>query len=182
MREDSARDCASALACPVDSTAALCACSSSSSRRDFSASDSSVIFCRSNRPRASCSTRSASCLAEASWELVVISIASCTDFCSESLVRWSTGSTDWMSMEVMTSWFCGKMKRSRTFMLASSPNTEERIILAEFLWKSSNCTPATAPRMREATALQASPTKSGTEKSLADSTGSSLFSTSNLQL
>ena len=44
-------------------------------------------------------------LAAASWELVVISMASCTDFCRESRVRWSTGSTDWMSMLVMTRLF-----------------------------------------------------------------------------
>ena len=40
-------------------------------------------------------------LAAASCELVVISMASCTDFCRESLVLWSTGSTDWISMLVM---------------------------------------------------------------------------------
>ena len=39
------------------------------------------------------------------------------------------------------------------------------------LWKSSNWTPATVPRTREAMALQASPTKSGTEKILAASSG-----------
>lgn len=37
------------------------------------------------------------------------------------------------------------------------------------LWKSSNCTPATAPRILDAIALQESPTKSGTENSFAAS-------------
>ena len=60
--EASARDWASALAWPVLSTAALFACSSSSSLRARSASASSLIFWRSRRPRASCSSRSASCL------------------------------------------------------------------------------------------------------------------------
>ena len=40
------------------------------------------------------------------------------------------------------------------------------------LWKSSNCTPATAPLTREAIALQASPTKSGTENNFAASLAS----------
>lgn len=40
------------------------------------------------------------------------------------------------------------------------------------LWKSSNCTEATAPLTREAMALQASPTKSGTENRAAASAGS----------
>ena len=70
--------------------------------------------------------------AEASCEFVVISMASWTDFCSESRVRWSTGSTDWMSMDVMTRLLAGKTKRSRTFILSSKPNTDERMILAEF--------------------------------------------------
>ena len=43
------------------------------------------------------------------------------------------------------------------------------------LWKSSKATPATAPLIREAIALHASPIKSGTLKSLATSLGSSLF-------
>ena len=46
------------------------------------------------------------------------------------------------------------------------------------LWKSSNATPATAPRTREAMALQASPTKSGTENILEASFSSLLSFTS----
>ncbi len=71
-------------------------------------------------------------LAAASWEFVVISIASCTDFCRESLVLWSTGSTDWMSMLVMTRLFWVKANLSRTLFFSSTPNTEARMILAEF--------------------------------------------------
>ena len=74
-------------------------------------------------------------LAAASCELVVISMASCTDFCRASLVRWSTGSTDWMSMLVTTRLLAGKQKRSRTLAFSSSPNTEARMILAEFYKK-----------------------------------------------
>ena len=46
------------------------------------------------------------------------------------------------------------------------------------LWKSSNWTPATAPLILEAMALQASPTKSGTEKILNDSFSLTLSGTS----
>ena len=101
-------------------------------------------------------------------------MASCTDFCRESLVLWSTGSTDWISMLVMYRLFCLNTKLSRTFSFSLRPNTEARITRAEFLWKSSNGTWATAPLTREAMALQASPTKSGTLKSLAASFASSL--------
>ena len=73
-------------------------------------------------------------LAAASWELVVISIANCTDFCKASLVLWSTGSTDWISMLVNTRLFCGNRNLSRTFIFSSSPNTDARMILAEFCW------------------------------------------------
>ena len=59
-----------------------------------------------------------------------------------------------------------------TLFFSSSPNTEALMIFAEFLWKSSNLTDATAPRMREAMALHASPMKSGTEKSFAPSLSS----------
>lgn len=48
-------------------------------------------------------------------EFVVISMASCTLFMSESRVRWSTGSTLCTSMFVMTSRFSGNMKFSRTY-------------------------------------------------------------------
>ena len=71
-------------------------------------------------------------LAVASCELVVISMASCTDFCSASLVRWSTGSTDWMSMLVTTRLLDGNTNLLRTFPFSSKPNTEARMILAEF--------------------------------------------------
>ena len=53
-------------------------------------------------------------LAEASWELVVISIANCTDFWRESRVLWSTGSTDWISTFVITSRFAVNLKLSFT--------------------------------------------------------------------
>lgn len=43
--------------------------------------------------------------AAASWELVVISMASWTLFCRASRVRWSTGSTDWMSTLLITRLF-----------------------------------------------------------------------------
>lgn len=43
------------------------------------------------------------------------------------------------------------------------------------LWKSSNCTEATAPLILEAMALHASPTKSGTEKRAAACVGSDWF-------
>ena len=71
-------------------------------------------------------------LAEASWELVVISMANWTDFCSASRVLWSTGSTDWMSMLVMTRLLAGNSNLFRTFWFSSNPNTDVRIILAEF--------------------------------------------------
>ena len=119
-----------------------------------------MIFCLSRRPLASCSNLSASCLhnkptfnsyisytmptytihshtiitrlAEASWELVVISMANWTDFCRASRVLWSTGSTDWMSMLVMTRLLAGNSNLFRTFWFSSNPNTDVRIILAEF--------------------------------------------------
>ena len=57
-------------------------------------------------------------------------------------------------MEVMHKLLEGNAKRSRTFPdVESIPKTEDRMILAEFLWKSSNCTAATAPRTRDATAV-----------------------------
>lgn len=96
----SALDWASALAWPVDSTAALKACNSSKALLACSALASSKIRCLSNLPLASCSNLSASCLAAASCEFVVISIANWTDFCKESLVLWSTGSTPFISMLV----------------------------------------------------------------------------------
>jgi len=159
---------ASAVAWPVDSTAADAAWSSKSCRRAFSASASSWIFWRSNLPLACCSRRSASCLASASWDLVVISMANCTDFCKASLVRESTGSTDWISMLVMTRLLALNTKRLRGLPSWSVPNTASRIIWADPLWKLSKEWAATIPRTREAIALQASPTKSGTEKIAAD--------------
>jgi hypothetical protein len=42
-------------------------------------------------------------------------------------------------MDVMTRLLEGNEKRSRTLPVVwSMPNTDERMILAEFLWKSSN--------------------------------------------
>ena len=72
IRADSARLCASAVAWPVDSTAADKACNSRRFLRTSSASASSLIRCLSNKPLASCSRREASCLAAASCEFVVI--------------------------------------------------------------------------------------------------------------
>lgn len=77
-------------------------------------------------------------LAAASWELVVISIANWTDFCKASLVLWSTGSTDWISMLVMTRLFWGKWKESFTLRFSSTPNTEALMIFAEFWNKNHN--------------------------------------------
>lgn len=121
-------------------------------------------------------------LAAASWELVVISMASWTLRCRASRVLWSTGSTDCTSTLLTTSPFWGKMAWSRGWgrtllsgplvSRVSKPKTAVRMMRAEFLWKSSKVTEATAPRTRDAMALQASPTKSGTEKSLAVSLGS----------
>ena len=71
-------------------------------------------------------------LAEASWELVVISMANWTDFCRASRVLWSTGSTDWMSMLVMTRLLAGNSNLLRTFWFSSNPNTDVRMIRAEF--------------------------------------------------
>ena len=74
-------------------------------------------------------------LAAASCEFVVISMASWTDFCSESRVRWSTGSTACMSILVTTRRFWGKMNSSRTFKFSSNPNTDDLMIFAEFWGK-----------------------------------------------
>lgn len=68
----------------------------------------------------------------ASWELVVISMANWTDFCKASRVRWSTGSTDWMSILVMFRLLAGKVNLFRILWLSSMPNTEVRMIFAEF--------------------------------------------------
>ena len=53
--------------------------------------------------------------AEASWELVVISVANWTDFCRASCVLWSTGSTDWKSTLVMTRLLAENLKLFYTF-------------------------------------------------------------------
>lgn len=72
--------------------------------------------------------------AVASWELVVISMASCTLFCSASRVRWSTGSTDCMSTLLMTRPFWLKRRLGRTASLSSKPKTAVQMIRFEF-WK-----------------------------------------------
>ena len=70
--------------------------------------------------------------AAASWELVVISMASWTLFCRASRVRWSTGSTDWMSTLLITSRFWEKHRSERTASFSSKPNTAEKMIRLEF--------------------------------------------------
>mmetsp|Transcript_37335 Transcript_37335/g.91511 ORF Transcript_37335/g.91511 Transcript_37335/m.91511 type:complete len:296 (-) Transcript_37335:1084-1971(-) len=190
MASAAARACASLVAVPVASTVDDAATSCSSAVRACSACASSSMRCRSRRPFASCSRRSASWRAVASCDLVVISMASCTDFCSASRVRWSTGSTDWMSMLVITRRFATNTRRSRTFARSSRPNTALRITRAECLWKSSNDVAATAARTIDATALHASPTKSPTANSCCAAASSSpasppardLASTSKCQL
>eukprot|EP01085_Mycamoeba_gemmipara_P004160 Mycagemm_TRINITY_DN10274_c0_g1::TRINITY_DN10274_c0_g1_i1::g.4160::m.4160 type:complete len:118 gc:universal TRINITY_DN10274_c0_g1_i1:752-1105(+) len=72
-------------------------------------------------------------------------------------------------MLVRLSRLASKVNLFLTLPSASTPKTAERMILAEFLWKLSKLTAATAPRTRAATALQASPTKSGTWKICAPS-------------
>lgn len=72
--------------------------------------------------------------AVASCELVVISMASCTLFCKASRVRWSTGSTDWMSTLLITKPFWLKRRLDRTASFSSKPKTDEQMILMEF-WK-----------------------------------------------
>mmetsp|Transcript_139401 Transcript_139401/g.242441 ORF Transcript_139401/g.242441 Transcript_139401/m.242441 type:complete len:258 (+) Transcript_139401:1358-2131(+) len=154
---------ASALLAPVDSIAADSACSARSSSRSFSALALSSMICRSSSPFALCSRRSASCRAAASWDLVVISMASCTDFMRASRVLASTGSTDWISTLVTTRRLFLNSRRSRGLPVALlTPKTAAWMMAAEFLWNVSKGSPATAPRMRDAMALQASPTKSAT--------------------
>mmetsp|Transcript_8781 Transcript_8781/g.21693 ORF Transcript_8781/g.21693 Transcript_8781/m.21693 type:complete len:254 (-) Transcript_8781:1299-2060(-) len=181
MRADSARARASATACPVASTAALSACSERSDMRSRSACTSSTMRWRSRRPPEAWSLRCPSCLAAASCDLVVISIAMYTDFCSESRVDWSTGSIAWMSMLMMATLFASTRSLPRTFPVSSTPKTDERMILADDLWKSSNVVAATAERTRDPMSLQMSPTKSGTANNFAADAGS-VLSTSNCQL
>lgn len=71
-------------------------------------------------------------LAAASWELVAISIASWTLRCRASRVRWSTGSTLWMSTLVTTSPLGAKRSCSRKRPLSSKPNTAEQMRRFEF--------------------------------------------------
>lgn len=71
-------------------------------------------------------------LAAASWELVAISIASWTLRCRASRVRWSTGSTLWMSTLVTTSPLGAKQSCSRKCPLSSKPNTAEQMRRFEF--------------------------------------------------
>mmetsp|Transcript_17740 Transcript_17740/g.24926 ORF Transcript_17740/g.24926 Transcript_17740/m.24926 type:complete len:230 (+) Transcript_17740:282-971(+) len=151
---------ASALAVPVDATAAHSPCSAMSSWRAASVVFMLAIFCCSILPRASCSIFSASCLALRSCFLVVISMASCTDFCRDSRVRSSTGSTDCISIFVMVKVFAVKTKLSFTLPCSLTPKIADRMSLELFLWKLSKATAATAPLTRDAMALQASPTKS----------------------
>ena len=65
----------------------------------------------------------------------MISMANWTDFCRASRVLWSTGSTDWMSMLVMTRLLAGNSNLLRTFWFSSNPKTDVRIIRAEFYRK-----------------------------------------------
>lgn len=59
-------------------------------------------------------------------------MASWTLFCRASRVRWSTGSTDWMSTLLITSPFWLKRRLDRTASFSSKPNTAEQMILIEF--------------------------------------------------
>mmetsp|Transcript_43992 Transcript_43992/g.76027 ORF Transcript_43992/g.76027 Transcript_43992/m.76027 type:complete len:347 (+) Transcript_43992:453-1493(+) len=159
-----ARALASAWAWPEVSMAALSARRASSRLRDSSACASFLSFCCCSRPLASSSSRWASWRARASWLLVVISMAICTLFCSESRVSSSTGSTLWMSTLVMTRLLAQNTRLPLILPISSSPKTETRITRAECLWKLSKVSMATAPRTREAMVLQASPVKSRTLK------------------
>ena len=86
---------------------------------------------------------------------VVISIAKVTLFCNESLVLWSTGSTDLTSMEVTTRLLAKNLNSSLGALpLSSTPKTADLIILAECLWKSSKLTELTAPLILEAIAIK----------------------------
>lgn len=71
-------------------------------------------------------------LAAASWELVAISMASWTLRCRASRVRWSTGSTLWMSTLVTTSPLGAKRSCSRSRPPSSKPNTAEQMRRLEF--------------------------------------------------
>lgn len=71
-------------------------------------------------------------LAAASWELVAISMASWTLRCSASRVRWSTGSTLWMSTLVTTSPLGTKRRCSRSRPPSSKPKTAEQMRRLEF--------------------------------------------------
>jgi len=71
-------------------------------------------------------------LAAASWELVAISMASWTLRCRASRVRWSTGSTLWMSTLVTTSPLGAKRSFSRSRPASSKPNTAEQMRRLEF--------------------------------------------------
>ena len=82
-------------------------------------------------------------------------------------VEWSSRWRHWKGL-VHETW---EKPKQVVGALTSNNNTMTVIITRFTLWKSSNCTPATAPRILDAIALQASPTKSGTEKSLAASLG-----------
>jgi hypothetical protein len=57
-----------------------------------------------------------------------------------------------------------RLTYTRVYLWYTQHNT-----VSSTLWKSSNCTLATAPRTLDAIALHASPTKSGTLNSLAES-------------
>lgn len=59
-------------------------------------------------------------------------MASWTLFCRASRVRWSTGSTDWISTLLITSPFWLKRRFDRTASFSSKPNTAEQMIRFEF--------------------------------------------------
>mmetsp|Transcript_22524 Transcript_22524/g.41700 ORF Transcript_22524/g.41700 Transcript_22524/m.41700 type:complete len:277 (+) Transcript_22524:399-1229(+) len=164
-----ARALASAWAWPEVSMAALSARRASSRLRDSSACASFLSFCCCSRPLASSSSRWASWRARASWLLVVISMAICTLLLRLARVASSTGSTLWMSMLVISSRLAVKVSVAPSSSSKFLPNTARRMILAEFLWKLSKVSPATAPRTREAMLLITSPTKSRTLNTLGPS-------------
>jgi len=71
-------------------------------------------------------------LAAASWELVVILMASWTLRCSASCVRWSTGSTLWMLTFVTTSPLGTKRRCSHSHPPSSKLKTAEQMRWLEF--------------------------------------------------
>mmetsp|Transcript_28188 Transcript_28188/g.41896 ORF Transcript_28188/g.41896 Transcript_28188/m.41896 type:complete len:285 (+) Transcript_28188:301-1155(+) len=169
MSSASARARASLAAWPSEVMAALSARRPRRALRAASFSASLRSRCCSSSPLASSSSAPAWWRARASCELVVISMAICTLLLRLARVASSTGSTLWMSMLVISSRLAVKVSVAPSSSSKFLPNTARRMILAEFLWKLSKVSPATAPRTREAMLLITSPTKSRTLNTLGPS-------------